>query len=53
MDRDQFWLEEGQFARLAPHLPTDTRKPRVRASLKLVTTRFLPSSYEGIANELC
>ena len=30
MDRDQFWLDEGQFARLAPHLPTDTRgKPRV------------------------
>ena len=29
MDRDQFWLDEGQFARLAPH-PTDTRgKPRV------------------------
>ena len=30
MDRDQFWLDEGQFARLAPHLPTDTRgKPKV------------------------
>jgi transposase len=30
MDRDQFWLDEGQFARLAPHLPSDTRgKPRV------------------------
>ena len=30
MDRDQFWLNEGQFARLAPHLPSDTRgKPRV------------------------
>jgi transposase len=30
MDRDCFWLSEDQFARLAPHLPTDTRgKPRV------------------------
>ena len=30
MDRDHFWLDEGQFARLAPHLPSDTRgKPRV------------------------
>ena len=30
MDRDHFWLNDGQFARLAPHLPTDTRgKPRV------------------------
>jgi transposase len=30
MDRDYFWLDEEQFARLAPHLPTDTRgKPRV------------------------
>jgi len=29
MDRDHFWLEEGQFARLTPHLPTGTRgKPR-------------------------
>jgi transposase len=27
---DLFWLSEGQFARLVPHLPTDTRgKPRV------------------------
>ena len=27
---DLFWLSENQFARLAPHLPTDTRgKPRV------------------------
>jgi hypothetical protein len=27
---DLFWLSETQFARLAPHLPTDTRgKPRV------------------------
>lgn len=27
---DMFWLNEKQFARLAPHLPTDTRgKPRV------------------------
>jgi len=30
MDRDHFWLNERQFARLTPHLPTDTRgKPRV------------------------
>ena len=30
MYRDQFWLDEGQFTRLAPHLPSDTRgKPRV------------------------
>jgi len=29
MDRDHFRLEEGQFARLTPHLPTGTRgKPR-------------------------
>jgi len=27
---DVFWLSEAQFARLTPHLPTDTRgKPRV------------------------
>jgi transposase len=30
MDQDHFWLSEAQFARLEPHLPTDTRgKPRV------------------------
>ena len=30
MIRDDFWLSEAQFARLEPHLPTDTRgKPRV------------------------
>jgi transposase len=30
MDRDYFWLEERQFARLFPYLPTKTRgKPRV------------------------
>jgi transposase len=30
MNRDHFWLSDRQFARLAPHLPTDTRgKPRV------------------------
>jgi transposase len=30
MDRDYFWLDEGQFAGLEPHLPNDTRgKPRV------------------------
>ena len=30
MDRGYFWLNERQFARLEPHLPSDTRgKPRV------------------------
>src|SRR5258708_39018638 len=30
MDRDYFWLSGRQFARLEPHLPTDTRGvPRV------------------------
>ena len=30
MNRDQFWLTETQFSKIAPHLPTDTRgKPRV------------------------
>ena len=30
MDHDHFWLDEEQFARLAPHLPSDTRGvPRV------------------------
>ena len=30
MDDHLFWLTEAQFARLEPHLPTDTRgKPRV------------------------
>ena len=30
MDNHLFWLTEEQFARLEPHLPTDTRgKPRV------------------------
>src|SRR5215212_7810274 len=30
MSRDHFWLTDRQFARIAPHLPTDTRdKPRV------------------------
>src|SRR5436305_13818799 len=30
MNRDHFWLNDRQFGRLAPHLPTDTRgKPRV------------------------
>jgi transposase len=30
MNRDCFWLSDDQFARLSPHLPTDTRgKPRV------------------------
>ncbi|MFD2031243.1 IS5 family transposase [Ancylobacter dichloromethanicus] len=30
MNRDRFWLTDAQFARIAPHLPTDTRgKPRV------------------------
>ena len=30
MNRDHFWLSDRQFAKLKPHLPTDTRgKPRV------------------------
>lgn len=30
MHRDQFWLTNKQFAKLKPHLPTDTRgMPRV------------------------
>jgi transposase len=30
VNRDGFWLTEEQFARIAPHLPTDTRgKARV------------------------
>lgn len=30
MDQSLYWLTDGQFARLEPHLPTDTRgKPRV------------------------
>src|SRR5689334_890257 len=30
MERAYFWLSDRQFARLVPHLPTDTRgKPRV------------------------
>ena len=30
MNRDQFWLTDTQFLKIAPHLPTDTRgKPRV------------------------
>jgi transposase len=30
MDRGSFWLSDEQFARLKPHLPSDTRcKPRV------------------------
>ena len=30
MDRDHFWLNDRQFTRLVPYLPTDTRgKPRV------------------------
>ena len=30
MDRDCFWLTDAQFAKIAPHLPGDTRgKPRV------------------------
>ena len=29
MNRDQFWLTEAQFLKIAPHLPTDTLgKPR-------------------------
>lgn len=31
MNRDCFWLTDEQFARIEPHLPTDTRgKPRVK-----------------------
>ena len=30
MDRDRFWLTDAQFAKIAPHLPTNTRgKARV------------------------
>ena len=30
MNRDYFWLTDEQFAKIEPHLPTDTRgKPRV------------------------
>ena len=30
MDRELFWLSDAQFAKIASHLPTDTRgKPRV------------------------
>lgn len=30
MNRDLFWLSDEQFARIEPHLPSDTRgKPRV------------------------
>jgi transposase len=30
MNRDLFWLTDAQFARIEPHLPTDTRgKARV------------------------
>jgi hypothetical protein len=30
MNRDQFWLTDAQFSRIAPYLPTDTRgKARV------------------------
>src|SRR5215217_7900765 len=30
LSRDHFWLTDKQFARIAPHLPSDTRgKPRV------------------------
>ena len=30
MNRDGFWLTDEQFAKIKPHLPTDTRgKPRV------------------------
>ena len=25
MERNHFWLDEGQFARLSPFLPNDTR----------------------------
>ncbi len=33
MVQDQFWLNDTQFLRIAPHLPTDTRgMPRVESS---------------------
>ena len=33
MSRDHFWLTDRQFARIAPHLPADTRgKPRVESA---------------------
>jgi hypothetical protein len=28
MNRDCFWLTDKQFARIQPHLPTDTRASR-------------------------
>ena len=39
MDRDSFWLSDEQFARLKPHLPSDTRgKPRVD-DRRVITTK--------------
>src|SRR5271154_78791 len=40
MNRDQYWLTDRQFAKIAPHLPTDTRgKARVddRWQAKIIT----------------
>jgi len=30
MNREQFWLTEEQFSKIAPHLPTDTRGSAAR-----------------------
>ena len=43
MDRDRFWLTDAQFARIEPHLPTDTRgKPRVDDRRVIGGYRLLP-----------
>ena len=45
MDRDRCWLDEGQFARLEPHLPTDTRgKPRVDDRRVISGIIYVPKS---------
>jgi transposase len=43
MDRDCFLLTDAQFARIEPHLPTDTRgKPRVDDRRVIGGYRLLP-----------
>jgi hypothetical protein len=43
MDRDCFWLKNAQFARIEPHLSTDTRgKPRVDHRRVIGGYRLLP-----------
>ena len=43
MDRDSFLLTDAQFARIEPHLPTDTRgKPRVDDRRAISGYRLLP-----------